>query len=133
LTRDSLSVRPLAERLLIDGEGQLRNEVEHGVIAWSNELVSHVIELKTNGPAPGLNGLADRFHQDVVVINDALAAHGAFLLPTAMHPLFDPATETRLWPHGQKTIYQAYDPHLRVFRAWVVERPVHAHQSALCR
>jgi gamma-glutamyl:cysteine ligase YbdK (ATP-grasp superfamily) len=107
--RDTLSARPLAERLLIDSEGRVRNEIEHGETAWSNELVSHVIELKTNGPAPVLNGLAERFHQDIVAINAALDSLGALLLPTAMHPLFDPETETRLWPHGQKTIYQAYD------------------------
>jgi len=107
--QDTLSVRPLAEQLLIDADGQVRNEIEHGTIAWSNELVSHVIELKTNGPAPGLDGLAGHFHRDIMAINAALAPDGARLLPTAMHPLFDPRNETRLWPHGQKTIYQAYD------------------------
>ncbi len=105
----SLSVRPLAERLLVDTDGLIQNEVEHGEIAWSNELVSHVLELKTNGPAAELSGLADKFHADIQSINTTLRAHGALLLPTAMHPLFDPARETRLWPYGQKDIYQAYD------------------------
>jgi len=105
----SLAVRPLAERLLIDADGLVRNEVEHGEIAWSNELVSHVVELKTNGPAASLQGLANRFQDNIRVINSALEDEGARLLPSAMHPLFDPARETRLWPHGQNTIYQAYD------------------------
>ena len=105
----SLAVRPLADVLLRDAAGLIVNEVEHGPLAWSNELVMHVIELKTNGPAATLSGLAQRFHADVQVINQALAAHGARLMPTAMHPLFDPARETRLWPHGQNEIYAAYD------------------------
>jgi len=106
---DSLSVRPLAERLLEGPDGTVANEVEHGALAWSNELVAHVIELKTNGPAPALDDLPDRFARAVVEINCRLARDQACLLPTAMHPLFDPRSETRLWPHGQRAIYQAYD------------------------
>jgi gamma-glutamyl:cysteine ligase YbdK (ATP-grasp superfamily) len=30
-------------------------------------------------------------------------------MPGGMHPWMDPATECRLWPHGQAQIYQAYD------------------------
>lgn len=105
----SLSVRPIAERLLVDETGAVANEVAHGDIAWSNELVAHVVELKTNGPAASLAGLGERFHRDLVRINGMLEADGAMLLPTAMHPLFDPAAETVLWPHGQNEIYAAYD------------------------
>lgn len=105
----TLAVRPLAERLLQDAGGEVRNEIGHGDIAWSNELVSHVIELKTNGPASSLAALGERFHRNVIAINETLATEGATLLPTAMHPLFDPATETRLWPHGQNAVYSAYD------------------------
>lgn len=107
--RHDLSARPLADRLLRDVDGQIANEVEHGALAWSNELVMHVVELKTNGPAAGLDGLDGLFHASVVEINRRLHEHGAQLLPTAMHPLFDPDRETRLWPHGQNEIYAAYD------------------------
>ena len=107
--RHDLSARPLADTLLKDEAGQVVNEVEHGALAWSNELVLHVVELKTNGPAVGLDGLADLFHDSVLQIGDRLESHNAQLLPTAMHPLFDPDRETRLWPHGQNEIYSAYD------------------------
>jgi len=107
--RDSLAAEPLADRLLVDAAGQVVNEIEHGELAWSNELVAHVVELKTNGPADGLGGLAEHFHADVCAINQALSGHGACLLPTAMHPLFDPLLETVLWPYGQNEIYAAYD------------------------
>jgi glutamate---cysteine ligase / carboxylate-amine ligase len=107
--RESLAVRPLADVLLRDADGQVVNEIAHGELAWSNELVAHVIELKTNGPASTLVTLGDLFHRDVLDITRRLAGHDARLLPTAMHPLFDPTTETRLWSHGQSEIYAAYD------------------------
>ena len=107
--RQTLAVRPIADRLLHDEHGEIVNEVAHGELAWSNELVAHVVELKTNGPAESLLSLGRRFHQDLRAINQQLAADGAMLLPTAMHPLFDPDRETRLWAYGQNEIYSAYD------------------------
>ena len=107
--RDTLAVKPIADQLLTIGQSEVVNELEHGELAWSNELVMHVLELKTNGPAARLAGLGELFHVDLVEINATLARSGAMLLPTAMHPLFDPAKETRLWPYGQDEIYRAYD------------------------
>lgn len=109
--RGSLEVRPLVEKLLRQGD-RVVNEVEHGELAWSNELVAHVIELKSNGPAPALEPLAARFARDVREIDALLEPDGATLMPTAMHPLMDPERETHLWAHGQREIYQAFD---RVF------------------
>jgi hypothetical protein len=43
--RETLAVRPIAD-LVLGADGEL----ELGSIACSNELVLHVIELKTNGP-----------------------------------------------------------------------------------
>lgn len=105
----SMDVRPLADIILHDDKGRPVNEVDRGELAWSNELVAHVIELKTNGPAASLAGLHRLFHRDVLRIGEQLAVGSAVLLPTAMHPLFDPARETVLWPHGQNEIYAAYD------------------------
>lgn len=107
--RQTLAVRPLADGLLRLDSGEFVNEIARGSLAWSNELVAHVVELKTNGPAAALTELGPLFHRDVADINARLAPQGAMLLPTAMHPLFDPVAETRLWPHGQNEIYAAYD------------------------
>jgi len=107
--RDSLAIRPLADRVLeaVGGSGEV--EVELGDMAWSNELALHVIEIKTNGPATSLAGLADRFHDSVRRIDAILADHGARLMPTGMHPWMDPHTELRLWPHEQDVIYRTFD------------------------
>ena len=110
----SLAVRPIADELLRDATGgrEYVSDVEHGNISWSNELVAHVVELKTTEPATELAGLPVAFQREVGEINRLLAPRGARLLPSAMHPWMDPARETRLWPHDNSVVYQAFD---RVF------------------
>ncbi len=108
--RDTLDVRPVCDRILEAVGGlPVQEEVETGVLAWSNELVAHVVELKTAGPAPSLDGLAGAFADDVGRIDAILEPLGARLLPTGMHPWMDPATETRLWPHENNRVYRAFD------------------------
>jgi carboxylate-amine ligase len=103
-----LHVRPLAENVLVDAAGNVEDEMEMGPLGWSNELVAHVVELKTNGPAPRLDGLGDLFAEGVRQVESRLAPHGARLLGTAMHPWMDPFAETVLWPHGSSAIYESY-------------------------
>lgn len=105
----SLDVRPLSDRVLHAIAGSYESEVEVGELAWSNELVLHVIELKTNGPRADIAGLQELFHRDLRRIDAILAPLGARLMPTAMHPWMDPETETRLWPHEHNTVYEAFD------------------------
>jgi glutamate---cysteine ligase / carboxylate-amine ligase len=109
--RGSLAVRPIADLLLRDAAGgnDWVEDVERGPIAWSNEIVAHLVELKTNGPAGALAGLDRAFHADVLEANRLLARHGAMLLGTGAHPLMDPATDTRIWAHGGGEIYATYD------------------------
>lgn len=107
--RSTLAVRPVADEVLRAVAGEIVSDVETGELAWSNELVLHVIELKTNGPAESLAGLETFFDRDVRRINGLLEPLGARLMPTAMHPFMDPHTETRLWPHEYSPIYEAYD------------------------
>lgn len=107
--RATLDVRPIADRLLARVEGTTTSDVEFGTLAWSNELVLHVIELKTNGPAADLCGLAAEFQAHVQRINALLAEDGACLMPTAMHPWMSPERETRLWPHEYTEVYRTFD------------------------
>lgn len=107
--RHSLNVLPVADQVLAAVAGEIVNEVRCGALRWSNELVLHVIELKTNGPAADFTGLAAEFQAQVCQINSRLAQLDAMLMPGAMHPWMNPDTETLLWPHGDRAIYQAYD------------------------
>jgi gamma-glutamyl:cysteine ligase YbdK (ATP-grasp superfamily) len=107
--RRSLSVLPIADKVLAAVAGQIVSEVEVGALSWSNELVLHVIELKTNGPAGSLTGLGEEFGQHVKKINAILHPMGGRLMPTACHPWMNPLTETVLWPHDYSPVYEAYD------------------------
>ena len=109
---ETLDVKPVCDELIAAVVGEPASEIELGDIAWSNELTLHVLELKTNGPAPTLQGLAARFHESVLRANRALQGLGARLMPGAMHPWMDPGTETELWPHEYTEVYHAFD---RVF------------------
>lgn len=107
--RETLAVMPVADTLLRAASGSDAAEVERGRFGWSNEIVLHLVELKNARPDPALEPLVAGFQAEVGAVNVRLAPMGARLMPTGMHPWMDPATETRLWPHAQADIYQAYD------------------------
>lgn len=105
----SLDVRPLADAILRDAQGEVTGDLDWGPIGLSNELCSHLIEFKTNGPAATLNGLGPHFQTAIQRADAILAAHGARLLGGAMHPWMDPAREMQLWPHEYGEVYGAFD------------------------
>lgn len=105
----SLDVRPIADALIRAECGSYEAEIERGDIAWSNELVLHLLELKTNGPRPSWNGLGAAFQREVAAIGAHLAPMGARLLPSGMHPWMDPARETYTWPHEYSEVYALFD------------------------
>lgn len=110
---ESLQVLPIADQLL-RADGETVSELRRGAMAWSNELVLHLVEIKNPAPLPALEPLAGAFGGEVAEINRRLAAFGARLMPSGMHPWMDPVGETRLWPHEFADIYRAYD---RIFNA----------------
>ena len=105
---ETLDVKPVSDRLLEKAAGKIVNEHSLGCMAWSNELVLHVIEIKTNGPAVSLEPLHSAFMGQVRAINEILESFGARLMPGAIHPWMNPFTEVKLWPHEQNLIYEAY-------------------------
>ncbi|MEF3167815.1 MAG: glutamate--cysteine ligase [Deltaproteobacteria bacterium] len=105
----TLDVLPVADGLIRSVAGEYVNEVEFGPMAWSNELAAHVVEVKNLAPAPELSSLLPLFEKEVKRIEEALSPFGAMLLPTGMHPWMDPMRETRLWPHGNREIYETYN------------------------
>ncbi|MFD2515700.1 glutamate-cysteine ligase family protein [Pontibacter locisalis] len=107
--KDSLEVSPITDKLIYDEVGAYVSDVEFGDIAWSNELVLHVVELKTNGPVQKLADLQWKMLEHVRKINQMLEKHNAMLMPTGAHPLMNPDTDTKLWPHEYNAIYEAYN------------------------
>jgi gamma-glutamyl:cysteine ligase YbdK (ATP-grasp superfamily) len=111
----SLDVRPVADQLFAlvnhgdHSVGEAEPDGPNGPVSWSNELVLHVLELKTQKPAASLDGLAGQFQRHVGIANEKLATIGCTLLPTGAHPWMNPLTETKLWPHECTEVYRAYD------------------------
>ena len=109
--RSDLSCRPIADALLrleADSNEEGVSEIERGMMGWSNELVMHVVEIKNSEPTADLELLAASFQKEVGHINHLLEKFDARLMPSAMHPWMDPIADTRLWPHGNADIYEAY-------------------------
>src|SRR5690606_35272779 len=107
--QDHLQVSPTVDVLLIQKHGSLTSDVENGDIAWSNELVAHVVELKTNGPTNQLDSLSDAFHHNIQEINSLLKQKNLCLLPTACHPFMNPLRDTQLWKHHYSEVYSLYN------------------------
>jgi gamma-glutamyl:cysteine ligase YbdK (ATP-grasp superfamily) len=105
----TLDVLGVTDEVLKAIGGVYEAEVEVGELCWSNELVLHVVELKTNGPTADLVGLGELFQHHVGRINGILSDLDGLLLPTAMHPWMDPHRETELWPHEYSPVYEAFD------------------------
>lgn len=106
--RGSLSPLPIADQLLRSATDTYANDVDRGLLGWSNELVMHVIEIKNQQPTADFDSLPAAFQAEVKYINRILELFDARLMPTAMHPWMDPRRQTRLWPHGNADLYEAY-------------------------
>jgi gamma-glutamyl:cysteine ligase YbdK (ATP-grasp superfamily) len=109
VNRKTLMPAPISDQLIIKKIGQITDELDNGSISWSNELVLHVLELKTTKPMPGVEGLSQDFHKNINEINDILAEMDCQLMPTAMHPIMNPLTDVKLWPHERNEIYSRYN------------------------
>jgi gamma-glutamyl:cysteine ligase YbdK (ATP-grasp superfamily) len=107
--RDTLEVKPITDELLKHELGVYASDFENGMVTWSNELVLHVVELKSTKPENNFNGLENAFAENVKRINSILAGWNAMLMPTAAHPFMNPLTETKLWPHENNEVYDIYN------------------------
>lgn len=105
----NLKVNPIVDKLLTKKHGSLTSDVENGSIEWSNELVGHVVELKTNGPTSNLETLDELFAENIKEMNSLLQQYNTKLLSTASHPLMNPDVEMQLWQHHYSKIYALYN------------------------
>jgi gamma-glutamyl:cysteine ligase YbdK (ATP-grasp superfamily) len=103
-----LAVVPASDRVLEAIAGKRTNQAEVDTIAWSNELVLHVLELKNQEPVSAIAPLGEVFSGHVRRMNALLRPMGAMLMPGAMHPFMRPREEARLWPHDGREIYEAF-------------------------
>ncbi len=109
VNRKTLDIMPIADELLKQELGHIGSDFENDIVTWSNELVLHVIELKSTKPESNFNTLSSAFSDNVLRINTILEKWDAMLLPTAAHPWMNPMTETKLWPHDSNEVYTIYN------------------------
>lgn len=106
---ETLNVQAKSDRILQALAGTLVNEVVLGDIAVSNELVMHVLELKTHGPKAPTVPIANQFQAALEKIEVFLREQHLQFLPGGAHPWMDPLVESTRWPHGNHEIYHQYD------------------------
>jgi gamma-glutamyl:cysteine ligase YbdK (ATP-grasp superfamily) len=107
--RNTLHIMPISDELLKEVLGNYGSDYENGIVTWSNELVLHVIELKSTKPEADLTALEGEFVKNIAEINRRLEKRHAMLMPAAAHPFMDPMAETRLWPHDNNEVYSIYN------------------------
>jgi gamma-glutamyl:cysteine ligase YbdK (ATP-grasp superfamily) len=107
--RTTLAVKPVADELLKYELGRYDSDFVNGMVTWSNELVLHVLELKSTKPETDLNALENSFHENILSINAILLRWNAMLMPSGAHPFMDPQRESKLWPHDNHDVYSIYD------------------------
>src|SRR5215207_11530452 len=90
--RDTLTIKPITDELLKHELGSYQSDFENGMVTWSNELVLHVVELKSTKPENNFPLLENGFVANIERINATLQKWNAMLMPTAAHPFMDPAT-----------------------------------------
>jgi gamma-glutamyl:cysteine ligase YbdK (ATP-grasp superfamily) len=105
---ETLDVAPAADALLEAVSGEITDEWRNGEVAWNDELVLHVLELKCNGPRPSLVGLGEALTANVRHANDRLGRDGMRLMPSAMHPWMNP-NDVALRPRGTREVYDTFD------------------------
>ena len=59
--RDSLQIKPITDELLKHELGDYGSDFENGIVTWSNELVLHVVELKSTKPEADFQALERKF------------------------------------------------------------------------
>lgn len=103
-------LRPIhgAETLLRALAGRPASDASLGPIGVSNEFFQHIIEVKNEYPLGRMSDVEGALVEGVGRVRDVLQKElGARLLPTGMHPFFDPRGAKR-WTRSGRPIYEAY-------------------------
>lgn len=107
--KTTLDINPIVDKLFQTLSGKINNEISRGPVALNNELALHVVELKTNGPSKDMCQAHEDFYTELKSVSATLDQFDAMLMPTGMHPWLTPLDGIKLWPHGDKAIYETYN------------------------
>jgi glutathione synthase/RimK-type ligase-like ATP-grasp enzyme/gamma-glutamyl:cysteine ligase YbdK (ATP-grasp superfamily) len=105
---EDLDVVALVEPAFRAIAGRGTSDIELDRVGFSNEIADHVFEVKTLDPVHALRDADEAIATGIRRFSEVLHQEwGARLLPTAMHPWFDPQ-DARLWTRSGLRIYTTY-------------------------
>jgi glutathione synthase/RimK-type ligase-like ATP-grasp enzyme/gamma-glutamyl:cysteine ligase YbdK (ATP-grasp superfamily) len=105
---EDLDVVALVEPAFRAIAGRGTSDIELDRVGFSNEIADHVFEVKTLDPMHSLRDADEALVTGIRRFSEVLAQEwGARLLPTAMHPWFDPQ-DGRIWTRSSLRIYTTY-------------------------
>jgi glutathione synthase/RimK-type ligase-like ATP-grasp enzyme/gamma-glutamyl:cysteine ligase YbdK (ATP-grasp superfamily) len=105
---EDLDVIALVEPAFRAIAGRGTSDIELDRVGFSNEIADHVFEVKTLEPVRSLRAAEEAIVSGIQRFSEVLRQEwGARLLPTAMHPWFDPL-DARLWTRSGLRIYTTY-------------------------
>ena len=105
---EDLDVVALVEPAFRAIAGRGTSDIELDRVGFSNEIADHVFEVKTLDPLHSLRAADEALVTGIRRFSEVLKQEwGARLLPTAMHPWFDPQ-DARLWTRSSLRIYTTY-------------------------
>jgi gamma-glutamyl:cysteine ligase YbdK (ATP-grasp superfamily) len=103
-----LNARSLVEPAFTQFAGRPTSDVDLGLVGFSNEIMDHVFEIKTQVPLKSLAETEDVLVEGLQRFALVLAERfDARLMPTGMHPWLDPA-RAKLWKRSNTRVYQTY-------------------------
>jgi len=105
---EQLRPHPIADAVIKQLCGRVRNTVSFKDFALGKELQKHVVELKAITPFRSPRSLEETMYGAVLRVSDLLDKCGVQLLGLGMHPTLS-LDEVRVWNHRDRQIYEAFD------------------------
>jgi len=105
---EKLRPLPIADVIIKQLCGRVRNNVSFSDFVLGKELQKHVMELKAIKPFRSPQDFEEIMYGAAVKVLDTLEKFGAHFLGTGMHPTLS-LDEARVWDHWDRQIYEAFD------------------------
>jgi len=105
---EKLKPLPIADVIIKQLCGRVRNTVSFPDFVLGKELQKHVMELKAAMPFRSPQNFEETMYGAAVKVLDILEKFGAHFLGLGMHPTLS-LDETRVWDHWDRQIYEAFD------------------------
>ena len=98
---------PISDKIIKGYCGRMVNFIEMPKFSFGKEMQLHVMEIKANEPFVSPCMFEETMQTAVSTLSGIVEKYGARLLGTGMHPFLQ-LSDTGVWPHHHRRIYQEY-------------------------